>query len=220
MKWYKLITLITICGIINGCAARKSGGAGTISQMQELQHKLNITALFSQDKLLYQGIPVYKKIRKDPKGQSVAFYTENGLNHGPARIMDSNGIPVVDTVYSEGRMAEYYYAKIKNRTYCLIFKDGKPWEGNLFLPGHSNTGEMEFKNGILSGVYEYENGHNRKPLIDFSKNEFRDKRPWNGFFMTEGQNKISFYRNGKIIVDQKNMELLTYINELLGQLGL
>ena len=95
-------------------------------------------------------------------------------------------------------------------------------ERSFYLGEGLNEEEIkaEFKNGILSGVYEYENGHNRKPLIDFSKNEFRDKRPWNGFFMTEGQNKISFYRNGKIIVDQKNMELLTYINELLGQLGL
>ena len=173
--------------------------AGTVAQMRELQRKFAINDLFEQDKFCYQGIMVYKKIQKSPKGQSIAFYTENGVNHGPARIIDEKGIPICEAVYSKGRLAEYFYMKTQNRTYCLIFKDGKPWEGNLFLPGHNNTGELEFKRGILLGFYEYENGYNRKILIDFSQDEFRN--------------------NGKIVVDQENVELLTYLNEVLEQIG-
>lgn len=184
--------------------------------MYKIQKELNIDQILKQDRVIFEGIEVYRveDIRNNVK--SVLFAMESGVQHGPAR-MYLNGKIIADTIYLNGIMSWYYYIKIFERVFCLSINNGKPDNGNLLLPGHSNYGVIGFKNGKLTQVSEYKEDGSLKVIFDISDQEFRDGKPWNGHFISDNKN-IDLYFAGEIINTKNESEVLSYIREILDEM--
>ncbi len=210
--FYICIFILAICG----CQSSKVTNPEfetAYNDMEKIQKELHIDQILLQEKAIFNGVEIFKREKLKNKLKSIYFVTSSGVHHGPARIYNDRAI-ISDTIYENGIMTYYLYAKLSNNTFCVSIRNGKPQDGNLFLPGHSSYGEIIFRNGQFIQVNEYDDKHNKKVLLDLSNQEVRNGEPWNGSFISNGKN-VTSYANGKVMSTRNESELFDYIEDIL-----